>query len=73
MLKGKAAECRGMVIPLLVVAHALLADDVPIHKVMKKQLEMAVRMEELLDKHKHENRLPLAARAQFKDACFAFA
>ena len=72
-LKGKAAECRGMVIPLLVVAHALLADDVPIHKVMKKQLEMAVRMEELLDKHKHENRLPLAARAQFKDACFAFA
>ena len=40
-LKGKAAEVRNPSKPLLVVAQNHLPDDVPVHKIIKKNLENA--------------------------------
>ena len=40
---------------------------------IKKLMEMCVRLEDVLEKHKHEYRFPLDARTEFKDAAYAVA
>ena len=73
VLKGKAAEVRNLVKPLLVVAHKYLAKTSPTNKIILKQLEMAVRIEMILDTYKNDYVFPTEARAEFKAACFTFA
>ena len=73
LMKGKAAEIKGLVKPLLVVVLRHLPDSVAEHVIMKQQLEHAVRIEELLEVHKDEYVLPPAARDAFTDSCFKFA
>lgn len=68
-LKGKAAEVRGLALPLCKIVQDELSDDEQIHRWMKKLLLAIVQLEEILHRHRDDYRLPHAIAREFAASC----
>lgn len=71
LLKGKAAEVKGLALPLCKVVEDLLPEDCQIHRWMRKLLFAIVQVEQILTKHKSDARLPRDAALEFSSSCSA--
>ena len=72
-LKAKAAEVRHLAGPLHALCGELLDGHNEVHKQMTLIMKMAVQMEDIMDEHKDDFRLPALAAKKFKDSAYAFA
>ncbi len=71
-LKGKAAEVRHLLKPMLVVCEHFLDNTIKQHKEIKLALRMAIQMETTLDDHVGDFALPASVAATFSKAAEAF-
>ena len=71
-LKGKAAEIKHLISPLLQVARKYLVPLTDAHTDMIEGLEQLVDIERMLHAHKTKPRFPPQDAVLFRDACFRF-
>jgi len=71
-LKGKAAEMKHFAPALLHVCEEALNDDNVQHKRMILGLKMAMKMDDILDNHVEDYKLPVGPAAEFEKCCWAF-
>lgn len=73
VLRGKAAEIRHFAAALLHAGNDFLRESERPEKLMKKLLQLAVRMEVLLDEHADSFKFPPPAQKEFENSATAFA
>ena len=66
LLKGKAAQVRHVLVPMLRVCNKFLNKHDAAHKKIIELLECAIRMEDAMDQHTGEYALPAGVGAQYK-------
>lgn len=71
-LKGKAAEVRHLAAPLLFTFEKYMTPRNEQHKLMRVLLQIAVRLEQLLDDNKTAVRFPAADAGEWAKGCAAF-
>ena len=71
-LKGKAAEIRALLGPMLSACDEFLGEDTMQKRQIKLMLRCAVKMEDILDEHQLEYKLPPGAADDFNQAAVAF-
>lgn len=73
LLKGKAAEVRGLALPLCRVVEILLDDTEQVHRWVKKLMLAIVQIEQILTIHKEAFCLPADVAQEFMGSCDAVA
>ena len=71
-LKGKAAEIRALLGPMLSACEKFLGHNTLQKRQIKLMLQCAIKMESLLDEHQTKYKLPDTAAIEFKKAAMAF-
>ena len=57
-LKGKAGEIKGIAAPLLSIWTDGMTEGIPLHNNVRDLLQASVDMDQILDDHPHDHRLP---------------
>ena len=71
-LKGKAAECKCFLSPLKHVFEAYCDSSCVQHQQVISMLDLAEKLEHMLEVHKADYTLPAAVAKQFLDHCHGF-